>query len=381
MTSARDSILILDFKGNLQAKKNDARDRHRIYGARLLKNDCNGNMRLLVFTVGEDEDESFEEEITFKQFSISKFRTLKYIYLSTRELRKNELSVAGLVVSDPWESFLVAKVIMRFLRKKINVQVQVHADISDINWKRGSWKNRLRSVFQGYSLNNAEQIRVVSEDIKNYLETKYRIDLEKIVLAPIPVLISPNIHKAKKIKLGNELDIGFIGRLHWDRGVRTFVEYLEIINSLGFRARVVVAGQGPQEEFLLGSLGNLIGPSQVSYLGQLNSLEVQSAISNLDVYLSLAPSESYGLGIREAIGLDIPVVATKSKGSLQALKIFGDSKIRIIDYPLNSEQVLQSLQWARTWKPGLSSALDIQVESQKHVDVLVNSWIKLANHS
>ncbi len=379
MTSGKNCILILDPKGNLQSQKIDARNRHKMYGAKLQENDSSGNLELVVFTTGEEEILKSEGEITFKQFATGRLKTPKFIYLAAQEIRKNDLKVLVLVSSDPWESLVVAKLVMLLSRKIMKLQIQVHADISDARWRRANLKNFLRYLFQNFSFRASDQIRVVSEDLNEYIQSKYRIHREKIIVAPVPVLLSSDVLTKKRKTSGDTINIGFIGRMHWDRGVRAFIELIEILNLQGASVTVVVAGQGPQESYLLENLSHLIGRDQLIYLGQLNSSEVQTTILSLDIYSSLAPMESYGLGMREAIGLDVPVIAIKSKGSLEALREFGESKIKLIDYPFKSEQVAQSVQWANTREQGISSAQTIQAQSQKHIDALVNSWIELAN--
>ena len=371
-------ILIVDPKGNLESRNADARNRHKIYGSKLQELDPSGELQLCVFTNGEFCDYDLRPEISFMQFPTKRFKFISFLYFANKEIKHRNLDVPVLISSDAWESFLVAKVLSIFCGQNLKIQIQIHADISDSAWLRSNWKNIFRKLFQHYSLKSADQIRVVSPHLKGYLESRYGIDSSKIVVAPIPVLLQTEMPKPSEKRSEDFFQFGLIGRMHWDRGVEFFPEIVQILSSQQSDFQIVLAGQGPQQKFLIDRLENLVGKKRVNYLGQLNSEDLVNTLVNLDVYFSLARSESYGLGMREAIALGVPVIALESNGSLAAQDEFGESRIRLINLPLDPEEVYLAIEWALTQKQAIGPIGEIQVASQGNTKELIDSWIRLA---
>jgi glycosyltransferase involved in cell wall biosynthesis len=65
--------------------------------------------------------------------------------------------------------------------------------------------------------------------------------------------------------------------------------------------------------------------NEIYFLGNLGTDELRDKYSKLKVILSCAPSEGYGLTLREGVLSGVQVVARKSAGSVEALIEVGDS--------------------------------------------------------
>ena len=122
----------------------------------------------------------------------------------------------------------------------------------------------------------------------------------------------------------------------------------------------------------------MIGEQRSIFLGQLNQSEVWEQLTQLDVYLSLAPSESYGLGIREAIIAGVPVIAVQSNGALEAQSQFGTRSVKIIDPAISGDSLSKILEEALDKSLVRISPQEMREQNLSLIDDLVEAWIELA---
>jgi hypothetical protein len=65
--------------------------------------------------------------------------------------------------------------------------------------------------------------------------------------------------------------------------------------------KVIIIGSGNQKSNFLARLKSIISTSRVIYLGQLSERELNNAWNKIGVLVSIAPVESYGRVMREAL--------------------------------------------------------------------------------
>ena len=140
---------------------------------------------------------------------------------------------------------------------------------------------------------------------------------------------------------------------------------------------MVIAGSGPDEGFLRDFLGRILNGDRFTFLGQLNQKDLAGHLGNLDVYFSLAPSESYGLGLREAILLGIPVIALKSHGVLQAQEQYGEDTILILEEDSSPSELSALIDQATNYKT--ERDFDVSQDNELTVEKLVYSWLELSD--
>jgi len=106
--------------------------------------------------------------------------------------------------------------------------------------------------------------------------------------------------------------IGVVGRLSPEKGVDLFLEACALLDRRGVAFSAIVAGDGPERGRLERRCRSLALESCVHFLGQVSHVDV--LYGNLD--LLVLPSRSEGLPntLLEAMGADLPVVATKVGG-------------------------------------------------------------------
>lgn len=110
--------------------------------------------------------------------------------------------------------------------------------------------------------------------------------------------------------LGNEIQIGFIGRLVPEKGVELLIDAFQKLSSQGLNAKLFIAGEGKSE--YVESLKDRTRDLKVAFLGKVRP---DDFFPMLD--LTVAPSvwsEPLGRVVIESIGYGKPVVATPVGG-------------------------------------------------------------------
>ncbi len=371
----KEAIVLLDFKGNVNSTKFDSRSRHNIYGKRLRELTLDKPLKFVVISRGSESGSDVSDSIDFYEINCSRIQIVNFILSGIRVIRTSGYSTKVIVCGDPWESFLVGKIFQIFLRDESKLQVQVHADISDINWRNSSFRNWIRSKLHRYAFNNCNQVRVVSNTLKRYI---YSISSNKNVLViPVPILVPSYLTKVYS-ENREFLKIGFFGRLQKDRGTDDLIRLAVKLNSCRQDFALYVAGTGSEERGLRKNLIEAIGEKRSVFLGQLNQSEVWEQLTQLDVYLSLAPSESYGLGIREAIISGVPVLAIKSNGALEAQNQFGAETVKFIDSDISADSLSMVLNEILSKEIVRISPQELRQQNISLIDDLVGAWIQLA---
>lgn len=373
----KNCILILDYKGNINVKNTDSRARHKHYSEILSALSTENELNLVVISSGDVEEVDSSGNADFYQIRCGKFNPIKFIFTSRKTIKNNGLNAKVLVCGDPWESFLIAKAVQCLLRNKPKLQVQIHADISDSNWHEQSLKRKIRSKFQLLAIKSSDQVRVVSEKLKDYVQS---IDESKeVIIAPIPIRLKRNRDFRDLRKRDSLVQIGFFGRLHPDRGTKELVKIVEKLKRQRDDFRIVIAGEGPDKDFLIRSLSEILREDRFIYLGYLDHDALGNQLEYLDVYLSLAPAESYGLGIREAILFGVPVVAIESNGSVNAQREFGKENISIIRTDVAPSELSSILDRALLSVNRGDVVKIIEKENEINVEKLIKSWLVLSS--
>jgi glycosyltransferase involved in cell wall biosynthesis len=371
----QESVLILDFKGNINSHQIDARKRHLDYGKRLAKEPRNQSLNLTVISRSDHTLIEKMDCINFFEIRCTKFNVVRFLVQTKKILKNNNVDAKVIVSGDPWESFVLAKLLQVLLNNKSKIQIQIHADISDREWNRLDLKEWLRSKIQSVAIKKSDQVRVVSQRLKQFVLS---IDnSQDIVVAPIPITLQiPNI-------LPNEKDdtlirIGFFGRLHKDRGTDLLIKLVKNLNKERQDFQILIAGKGPEEEFIKKCLESFFGNEKFTFLGHLSQDVLSGYLSSLDLYFSLAPSESYGLGLREAVLFGVPVIAVRSHGVDQAKEEYGENCIFTLEEDMSAPDLSNLIDRALLEKSKKNRTFNTVQGNDVNIDNLIKSWLKLS---
>jgi glycosyltransferase involved in cell wall biosynthesis len=96
------------------------------------------------------------------------------------------------------------------------------------------------------------------------------------------------------------------------------------------------------------------------------------------VYFSLAPSESYGLGLRESVISGVPVISLDSNGARDARNLFGEKWIRIVDPSISPQLLSEKIDDSLVQAPNYDALSIQEALNSDFLNVLINSWYVLA---
>lgn len=145
----------------------------------------------------------------------------------------------------------------------------------------------------------------------------------------------------KKMKKRNEMKpivIGTIASLHKRKGLVYLFEAMAKIKKQGkYKMIAKIAGAGPEEVFLKQHSVDLGINFDIQWLGVREDLT--DFWSNINIYVQPSLDESFGMAVAEAMGYEIPVIATTA-GALP--EIVQDAGLLV--EPANSEQLVKAIE-------------------------------------
>ena len=373
------SVLILDPRGNIAVGGKDVIARHEIYAKELRRQGKTSNLELKVFSAAvsaKSTSKGKNERVT--TISTPTFNSYMFARKVHKFIKLNNLDVKLLVAGDPWESYWSAYFLNRFLNKKISIQIQVHGDIADPEWRRINLRNRIRYLLAKLALPKASSVRAVTKYQAENFVNSFDIKKEKIVVIPVPINV---IGKSVPSKSERPKTIGLIGRIQQDRGIWGFIPLVRVLNSSSKDLKVVVIGDGPEKEKFLVKLSSVIPKNRVTYLGQLPETELSKAWNKIGVLVSMAPVESYGRAMRESLIAGVPVWATVSAGVKDLIDNCKKGEVKLLD--LSKSDASLDKDFKALLKTKISSDFSKRFikENNTYAAKLANSWINIIKKS
>jgi glycosyltransferase involved in cell wall biosynthesis len=374
------SILILDPRGVIPAGKNDVIERHSNYGKELARQNKKIDYGLKVLSASTKQISTSRNSKTFEMLNISKptFNSYKFAKRAHKYIESNKVSVKLFVVGDPWESFWSAYFLNRFLNKKIPIQIQVHGDIANPIWRRINYRNRARFLLAKLALTKASSIRAVTKYQAENLLKAFGIKRERIVVVPVPINV---FSKPVVLRTDRPKTIGFIGRIHQDRGIWEFIKLIRVLNSSSKDFKVVVIGDGPSKDKFLMKLSSVISKNRIIYLGQLPESELRKAWKRIGVLVSIAPVESYGRVMRESLIAGVPVWATSSAGVRDLMDNCKKGEVKLLDLSKNDASLDKDFNSLLKTKVSSDFSKRFIKENNTYAAKLASSWINIINKS
>jgi len=366
-------VLILDPRGNILSGGIDVIERHYSYGKYLL------NYDLEVFSTSQTLAYSEKsKKVCITNVMAPTFNAYKFSQKAFELIKARNLDVKLLVSGDPWESYWSAFFLNRRLKKKVPIQIQLHGDIANPLWRRININNRLRYLFAKTSIPKANSIRTVSKYQSDLVVKTFGVDRKIISVIPVPINDLSQVSSSAKKRAKT---IGFIGRIHKDRGIWEFVEFVKKLNSQNKDFKIVIAGSGPDKNEFLNQLYKEVPKSRVSYLGQLPQEKLAKLWKQIGVLVSMAPVESYGRVMREALVAGVPVWATESSGVKDLMDKCEKGTVKILDLNKSASVLNQDFEILLKTKVGLKFGKEFIKENNTYAAKLAQSWVKVISQS
>lgn len=372
-------VLLLDPRGIIFKGGADVVSRQNLYGHQLKLQSKHLRVRYLIFS----SDNHGKKNGTFQfinvlQISKPTFNSFLFARESYNYIKAHNLIIKLIVVGDPWESYWSAYFLNKFLNKKIPIQIQVHGDIADPRWRSINFRNRIRYPFAKLSLRKVSSVRSVTKYQAENLINSFDIKKEKVVVVPVPINV---LGKPVPLKTDRPKTIGFIGRIHQDRGIREFIKLVRVLNSISQDFKVVVVGDGPSKDKFLLKLSSVISKNRIIYLGQLPESELRKAWKRIGVLVSMAPVESYGRVIRESLIVGVPVWATASAGVKDLIDNCKKGEVKILDLSKSDASLNKDFNSLLKTKVSSDFSKRFVKENNTYAAKLASSWINIIKKS
>jgi len=369
------AIIILDPRGNISLGGSDVINRHENYGKHLAS--ISKKLKLVVFTAGNSKLISGNPNY-LDQYVLSKptFNSLIFAWQANCCIRREKIDVKLLIAGDPWESFWSALLLNKFMRRDIPIQLQIHGDIADPLWKKINIRNRIRFVLAQIFCKRAISVRAVSKNQKINLVNNLGIVESKIRVIPVPMSLESLDLRERKSR-NTPPTIALVGRIHKDRGIDYFLQLLEKLDTISHDYSVILIGSGKDELEFLTSLRKIVGPNRVKFSGQISQRQLSRHWKEIGVLVSLAPVESYGLVMREALVSGVPVWALESSGSKDLFSVEGTGQIRHLNLNATPNSLFIEFKKLLKAKPNAAFRKKFIKENASLPSLLVKSWVQL----
>ena len=250
-------------------------------------------------------------------------RSLLSQYLALRSALYRPGQQVTLIAGDNHLSLLIC-LFAKARKTNIRLQISIHTSVNTLlNPSNISGKLKLKFIL--LSVRFVDNIRVVSDSDLENLRKAIPYFNGQIFLAPVPI----EIPKAALDRKHSHV-VGMVGRLHSERGIAECPSIFEELRVARPKSGILLIGDGAQRAWLEKQLSGF--EPRPEFTGSLKQSDIRDRWPQIHVLLSCAPSESYGMALREALVNGVFVVARKNETTelLQAqfpnvMKIFTNS--------------------------------------------------------
>ena len=246
--------------------------------------------------------------------------TVGFSILSILKLKNLKVQPKILISGDPWRGFISCFFVSLISQPQRRIQFQIHGNLFPQN--SNFLLVILKKLIYYLAINYSTSIRVVSPHLRETLVTRSKKLLSKIVVSPVPVQI-PYFPIEMEVIRG--LNIGFIGRLHPERGTDLCLVITNKLAARNLKFHLTIIGDGPESSKMRDNIAINKYEKFVDFKGRIPNSELVEYYRRLNCLLVCAPHEGYGLSIREAVMQGVFVVALENRGTREAKDLFPES--------------------------------------------------------
>lgn len=142
--------------------------------------------------------------------------------------------------------------------------------------------------------------------------------------------------KLKKTKSVREKKILYVGRLVKAKNVSMLISQFMKIESDDYELEII--GYGPEEDTLKNIAAN---DNRIKFIGAVPNSEIEEFYRNSDVFVSLNPSEPYGITFLEALSNGMYVIAPTFGGQTDILSRY-ENRFTLVNLEVQNE-ILEAL--------------------------------------
>lgn len=349
----------------------DILERFNVYAVSLKENSPNSKFVLIVNGLAVNELKDFILKyplIEFINMNYSGYNIFKQTFFLQKYLKNNK-NRKIILPSNLYDNF--ATVLTLKYLYKLKIQVAIHGEINQLGISFNIIKI-FKMTWLKLSLRFADSIRVVSIVEKQIFFQKYRIELNKIVVCPIPIIGLD----LRDIPMKTTKSIAFIGRFHEERDPIFWAQIVTNPILLNYSITVYAIGSGGMKSQFLTLLRKNSALKVIS-VDSIPQSELQFFWPKIGLLISTAPSEGYGMAIREALLNKTYVLARKSNGAELLKNVAGENTIHIFESSFEATNLLVEYL-NNNWEDGnFSKFIDnYETETKYFLVALTKSWVK-----
>lgn len=217
--------------------------------------------------------------------------------------------IDNITCQDPFETGIVGALIKS--RHDVKLEIQIHTDLGNENFKRFSKLNFIRVFISKFVLPRADHVRVVSNRIKDYVkkfinETKIeirpiKVDIDKIKNTPITIDLHKKYPQFEKIVL-------MASRIEKEKNIDMAIRAFSRLNKMRQNVGLIIVGSGKEKHYLI-NLAKKLNISNSVIFEDWNN-DIVSYYKTCDIFLLTSWYEGYGMSLVEAQACGTKVVST-----------------------------------------------------------------------
>lgn len=292
-------------------------------------------------------------------------RSLFFQYLALRSSLKRPGEQVTLIAGDNHLSLLIC-LFAKARKTNIRLQISIHTSVSTLlNPSNISGKLKLKFIL--LSVGFVDNIRVVSDSDLENLRKAIPYFNGQIFVAPVPI----EIPKAALDRKHSHV-VGMVGRLHSERGIAESPSIFEELRVARPKSGILLIGDGAERAWLEKQLSSF--EPRPEFTGSLKQSDIRDRWPQIHVLLSCAPSESYGMALREALVNGVFVVARKND-TTELLQAQFPRVMKVFTNPSEAAIFINSF-FEQKFFPDMIIAVRqaIKSEQDKHLIQLAKSW-------
>jgi N-acetyl-alpha-D-glucosaminyl L-malate synthase BshA len=192
----------------------------------------------------------------------------------------------------------------------------------------------------------ADKIIAVSNYTAKNIAEEYDVPRRKMEVIPNGVDINrfnPKINgKETKERLGIKHDpvILFVGILNFHKGVEYLIKSFSKVIRAVPNAKLVIAGDGPQRDYIIKLIDNLNLKKSVKMIGKVRDDDLLRVYAASDVLVLPSLMEGFGMVLIEAMACGKPCVASRAGG---VEDVIVDGETGFIVPPADSDSLYQAI--------------------------------------
>lgn len=366
--------------GSVATSLSDLLSRLNGYGNAIRDFTGDESQKLVVFLGISKAEMSFLSESNFGGLRIVRISEnsrfpIMFSIRTLRYLKKNfpRNAVFTLIGGDLRASLVPLFLAKYGFRTRPRIQISIHG-AANANPTSERFRNYLKKLITSFAISNSDSIRVVSQHLRNEVIQEFPNSKEKVFVAPIP--ISTSNYRVDLASRSHEIrTLAIVGRLHPERGVIEALEYCANILASNIECKLMIIGEGTSSMDVQYWIENSGLADQIQVIGALNQDELFDYWGQIDLLVSNAPSEGYGMTIREAGLSGCRVLARKNQGTI-ALENEYSPLVSLFENAADFQNKFNEIKGVKVSQEYVESLRQNQVLVDKNsLQLLVKTWL------